>query len=523
MKRRKQGSSQPAELGMHSVRSARATEDLQWTKYKNAKGGHGFAAEDANAINDQLRGNKVKKDGILNKKNGADRTVNGQAIQTKYWNTAESSVEAAFDKNTGLFRYRNQKLEVPKDQYDDAVKIMREKIQQGKVPGVKDPSEAENIVKRGDITYQQAKNIAKAGNIDSLVFDVKTQSVTALYALGISFAIQYANCIWNGMDPKDALAVSVKAGLKTGGIVLGAGVFTQQLLRTSAGRSFAAFTSNVSKKLVDQLYRTEIGKKIIHKLASVMLGKNLTGAAAKNVVIKLFRTNLVTGTVTTVALAAPDLYKAMISKKISWKQFSKNFTVSAFGVAGGLAGSWGGAVSGATIGTAILPGPGTAVGAAVGGIIGGLGGGIGASMGTKAILDFLAKDDAEEMFLLAQEAVGLLAHDYMISEGEFNSQVAESIIRSISPKWLERMYQSGYRSIDPAKARQQFAYEQLEPIFCQVAAERSPVYLPEVKKVRREIRRTYIALLWEYLRSLFGLFKTRVSSGSPSGGIGLGS
>ncbi len=114
-------------------------------------------------------------------------------------------MNAAFDNQTGLYRYKNMQLEVPKDQYEQAVEAMRKKIQEGKVPGVTDPDEAVKIVKKGSVTYQQAKNIAKAGNIDSLIFDVKTQSIAGLYGFGISFMIQYASCLWSGMKPKEAV------------------------------------------------------------------------------------------------------------------------------------------------------------------------------------------------------------------------------------------------------------------------------------------------------------------------------
>ena len=200
---------------------------------------------------------------------------------------------------------------------------MADKIRQGKVPGVSDPKEAEKIVRKGDVTYQQARNIAKAGNIDSLIFDIKTQTITSFCAFGISFPIQYANCIWNGMNKKDALKLSVTSGIKTGVATLGTGIITQQLLRTSYGRSFAAFTSKISSRIIEQLYKSKIGKKIVHKAAMALLGKNLAGVEAKNTVKRLLRTNIVTATITTAVMTLPDFYKAMVSKKISWKQFSK--------------------------------------------------------------------------------------------------------------------------------------------------------------------------------------------------------
>ena len=43
-------------------------------------------------------------------------------------------------------------LEVPSDQYDEAVELMKQKIGEGKVPGVSDPAEAENLV-RGNVRF----------------------------------------------------------------------------------------------------------------------------------------------------------------------------------------------------------------------------------------------------------------------------------------------------------------------------------------------------------------------------------
>ena len=59
-------------------------------------------------------------------------------------------------------------IEVPSDKYDAAVEAMQEKIKNGSVPGISDPEEAKNIVRKGHFTYEQAKNIAKAGTVESL-------------------------------------------------------------------------------------------------------------------------------------------------------------------------------------------------------------------------------------------------------------------------------------------------------------------------------------------------------------------
>ena len=148
----------------------KSIENTQWAKWRGT-GGHGFGAEDVNAQADRLHFAKVEVVGRSNEKDGADRIVNygrkTTAIQTKYYQTAEASIDAAFDTQTGIYRYNGQVIEVPKDQYEDAIKKMAEKIRAGNVPGVSDPQKAESLLKSGSVTYAQAKNITKAGNFSA--------------------------------------------------------------------------------------------------------------------------------------------------------------------------------------------------------------------------------------------------------------------------------------------------------------------------------------------------------------------
>lgn len=53
-------------------------------------------------------------------------------------------------------------IEVPSDMYDAAVTAMEEKIKRGQVEGVTDPKKAKEIIRKGNISYEQAKNIAKS-------------------------------------------------------------------------------------------------------------------------------------------------------------------------------------------------------------------------------------------------------------------------------------------------------------------------------------------------------------------------
>ena len=101
------------------------------------------------------------------------------------------------------------------------------------------------------------------------------------------------------MSHQESFKISIASSLKSGGFVLASGVLTQQFLRTSIGRNFAAYTTSISRNTIGNIYGTKIGQKAIHKTTSALLGKNISGAAAKNSATKLLRTNAVTAIITT--------------------------------------------------------------------------------------------------------------------------------------------------------------------------------------------------------------------------------
>lgn len=400
-----------------SVLSAQQIEfNTQWLKYKcgpNGLCGHGYAAEDANSMSDMLGGHQVTLSGRDNSLSGPDRIVDGVRIQTKYCQTAKQSVMAGFGED-GFYKYNGQILEVPADQYPDALKEMGQKIADGKVPGFTDPKDASKIIKKGSVTYKQAKNIAKAGNIDSLIFDAKTQSVIALSAFGISFAINLGMMVLfhcrNKKELEEAVQLAFLKGLENGTISLTSGILTTQVLRTSFGRKFAASLTWMSKDVVDAVYKTSVGKELIHQIAAAIVEKNVYGGAAKNVVTKLLRTNALTTIALVVVTSIPDVWR-LLSGQISGPQFAKNIVI----LCGGFAGCAGGAVAGAKIGASLGGGAAGPLGV-VGGVLGGAA--IGAL--TKAAADLIRKDDAELLMPILQVALLQLSHDYMIqSEEEF--------------------------------------------------------------------------------------------------------
>ncbi|MGB9751552.1 MAG: hypothetical protein C0183_08545 [Roseiflexus castenholzii] len=461
--------------GLASAEIAKALERLQIGKY-HTKGGHGFAAEDANARNDALRLRNVEITGNANKINGPDRIVDGTPIQTKYFQTPDATINAAFDNTTGLYRYQGQVLEVPADQYDECVEIFQRKIAEGKVPGINDPNEAKDIVRKGYVTYKQARNIARAGNVDSLLFDVQTQSITSTYIFGISFTIDFACRIWHGDKPEEAIQSALQNGIIAGSRTLVSGVISAQVLRTRmAAAGAVALRSGVNK-----VASTDLGRTLVHRIASASLGRPVYGAAAVNHVAKLLRTNAITSTISLVALTAPDMYRAAIRRDMSWSQVAKNMAVNGASIVAGSGGWFAGAAAGATIGS-VIPGVGTAIGGVVGGICGGVLGGFAGASGANKVLDRLIEDDASKMIHLLQSAIEELASDYLLSERECAELMTE-VRKTISDTWLKDMYRSG-SSDDSNLTRKRFAYNSFEHICQQITSRRSRITMPDPDQV----------------------------------------
>ena len=134
----KQQKQRDAAEGTVAPTAAAALERTQIAKY-HTKGGHGFAAEDANNLADRLRGKNAEVVGKGNELNGADRLVDGVRIQSKYCKSASATMRSAFNKR-GNYRYAGQVLEVPKDQYDKCVRQMKQLIRKVKCRATQIPA-----------------------------------------------------------------------------------------------------------------------------------------------------------------------------------------------------------------------------------------------------------------------------------------------------------------------------------------------------------------------------------------------
>lgn len=402
----------------------------------HSRQGHGFAAERANNLYDKMTGHDAKIVGDDNAKNGADRIVDGISIQSKYCATGNRCINECFeDEGRGAFRYmadgKPMQIEVPSDKYDEAVKAMEEKIRRGQVKGITDPNEAKNIVRKGHFTYEQARNIAKSGTVESLTYDAVNGTIVATSAFGVTAVISFATSIWNGEDFNDALKIATYSGLKVGGTAFITSVLAAQL--SKAGLNSALVGS--SEAIVAMM-----GPKASAVLINAFRvgSKPIYGAAAMKSAAKLLRGNAITAGVTFVVLSSFDVAN-IFRGRISGKQMFKNMANTAATVGAGT-GGW---IAGAAIGSTI-PGIGTLVGTVVGGVAGSLAAGAAAGKATNAVLGNFIEDDADEMVDIIQDVFKDMASEYLLSSKEAEKCV-DRLRDELDGKKLKDMFASNDR------------------------------------------------------------------------------
>ena len=438
----------------------------------NARQGHGYAAEQAEHLFDYITGKNVSLEGVDLAKNGADRLVNGTQIQTKYCETGTKCVSECF--KDGRFRYMgadNQpmQIEVPSDKYDEAVRAMENRIKKGEVPGVVDPAEAKNIIKKGHFTYVQAKNIAKAGTVESITFDAVNGAIVATSALGLSATLAFATSIWSGDDFDIAIRSSVHTGLKVGGTTFVTSIVAGQL--TKAGMNSALVASSES---VIRVLGPKGSALLVNAFRS---GKNIYGAAAMKSAAKMLRTNVITSVASVVVLSTFDIAN-IFSGRISAKQLFKNVTGTVASVAGGTAGWIGGAAAGAAVGS-VIPVIGTGIGGLIGGFAGSFLGGSVSGKATDVVLSTFIEDDAEEMVQIIQRRFEIMANDYLLTQTEA-TRIVDALGNCLDGGTLKDMYASSSRT--------RFADNLLVGLVENETAKRPKVKLPSLDQMQNILR-----------------------------------
>ena len=434
--------------------------------------GHGFAAERANHIYDTLTGKKAVIVGDDNAANGADRMVNGISIQSKYCSSGSKCIQECF--RDGKFRYINpdgtpMQIEVPSDKYDSAVEVMKNRIRRGEVPNVTNPEEAKNIVRKGHFTYEQAKNIAKAGTVESIAFDSVNGAIIATSAFGISSCLTFATSIWNGEDFNAALKNATYSGLKVGGTAFITAILASQLSRAGLNSLLVG-----SSEAVVGVLGSKASAVLVNAFRS---GGNIYGAAAMKSAAKLLRGNVITAGISVVVLSTVDVVN-IFRGRISGKQLFKNIANTASTVAGGTAGWVGGATAGAALGS-VVPIVGTAVGGFVGGLLGSFGGGAVAGKVSNKVLNNFIEDDVNEMLRIIEKEFSELSVDYLL-----NKEEAESVIDDLK----EDLTGSTLKDMFADDDQEEFARDLILPHIESIVKNRKKIKLPTEKQMCQELR-----------------------------------
>lgn len=362
--------------------------------------GHGHAGELMGDTMDKLKFKKTSMDGNSHAKYGADRVVNGVNIQTKYYATASKSVGACFEN--GKAKYLNpdgsmMKIEVPRDQYNKAVKAMARRIKNGEVPNETNPQNAANHIERGALTYEQSqiatKTIFDRGS--TVVINGEVRSVTfgqkIAYTLGADFLTgvantmptvvisqvwYYVNARWHGEETEEALKGAVLGAVKP--VLVGASIYA---------------------------------------VSSQFGGSNLAKSIFKGATSETIMRNTAIG-VTAAITIGPDVIDCLRGR-ISMQQLVKNTAVTAAGAA-----------TGAVIGSAV-PGIGTIIGGMVG------------TMAAKAIADKFSEDDSIRMIRIAKEEFIDLVIFCPLKQDEFDEIVNEVFVDKNTTNLYKEMFASG--------------------------------------------------------------------------------
>jgi len=426
----------------------------------NVKTGHGEMAEEALTLLDKLEGKDARVVGRTNTKNGADRIVNGIEIQCKYYSTGKGCIKACFDKETGLFRYQSSNgepmlIEVPKDNYYEALEAFRNKILEGKVPGVTDPNDASKYIKQGRLTYKQALNLCKAGTIESLTYDTITGAITCSFAFGITFLTTFIISYAKNGEKKEALISAFAAGIQVFGLSFVTHVLTQQVARTTLTKQLVSMSDYIVRKMGYKAVQS-----IVNAIRSLAGKGAISGAAAMKQLSKILRSNVVTSAITFVVFSVPDTY-SIFTKQISSAQYVKNM----LSLIGSMAAAGGGTVAaalvtakvGAAIGTTVNPLIGTAIGLAGGAAGGFIGGAV-----VKLAGDAIREDDSVIISRLFNGVVLNLIYEYMLSETE--TKVLLEKLDAVPPREMKKMVRKVMASNEQEKVIDDFIRKYFEEI-----------------------------------------------------------
>ena len=363
------------------------------------------------------------------------------------------------------------KVEVPADQYTQAIEYMKIRIKDGQVPGVSDPNAAYDIIRKGKLTYNQALNLAKAGTIESITFDAYTGAVNCVSVFGISAVVSFAQTYWVTKDYKKAAKSAIFTGIQVYGMAFAGGIIASQLSRTGLVSALNPLAMEISKSISPQ-----VAQEIINAFRAIAGKKAIYGAAAQKSFAKFLGSTAITQSVMFIVFSVPDTFK-VFNDKISGSQYWKNMTSLFASFTGSIvATTTAGALIGKTSGEKVDKKVGAAIGMGAG-VIGG------AICGTaaKGIGNLIHEDDA---VITARLFNSVLLNQFM--NNMLTSEEQDSVIKVLDDD--EKRLRQLQQDLRKSETQEADIIKYLDPIIKAAIKERSTIGLAAEQEMEENIK-----------------------------------
>ena len=179
-----------------------------------------------------------------------------KVLMSKYNSTGERCVDACL--NYGELRYVDEdgepmNIEIPCDKYEEATSDFEDRVREGVTQKIIEPK---TILKRGSLTYIQAKKLANEGRIKGLDFFEIDGSVECSHVLGVSGSVEYALSIWNGESKNEALLKSVVRSITVYGESFIKGLSLDNTVDSTSYNRFAQNLYSIDSMVDVNLYKS---------------------------------------------------------------------------------------------------------------------------------------------------------------------------------------------------------------------------------------------------------------------------
>ena len=292
------------------------------------------------------------------------------------------------------------------------------------------------IIWKGKLTYAQARNLAKAGTIESLAYDTVTGAINCSFAFGLSALVSFAFTFYRTRNPKEAARDAAITGLQTFGLSLATQVLSTQIARTSLQKSLVPISEVIARNMGSKTTQTLINA--IRKLAGK---KPIYSGAAQKSLAKALRSNAMAQGISFVVFVVPDTVK-IARGKMSGYQYAKNVSSLFMSFAGaGAIGLGGTVLLGKKIAEKI---PHTAAKVMV--FVVSAAGAITVGEGVRKTFELFREDDAVIAQRMFNATIINICVDYMFNEEEIEEFLSQLLSDNETKKALKLTIKNLYSS-----------------------------------------------------------------------------